>query len=178
MKRQVFFWLEKLNIHRGERKAVAVLLVILFLLFFIHTLMPATSSFDDDYYASLDEAFKKRSELLRQKEETILARYRPRQHQRGAIARDTVPKDTQVTKKRPADSTPAAVTINVNTADAKTLQRLHGIGPAYARRIIEYRQKNGTFNSYEELLKIKGIGKKRLEKLLPFIQLKEPTENK
>lgn len=140
--------------------------------------MPATSSFDDDYYASLDEAFKKRSELLRQKEETILARYRPRQHQRGVIVRDTVPEDTSQVAKHPADSTPAAVTINVNTADAKTLQRLHGIGPAYARRIIEYRQKNGTFNSYEELLKIKGIGKKRLEKLLPFIQLKEPTENK
>jgi competence protein ComEA len=61
--------------------------------------------------------------------------------------------------------------INVNAADAATLQKLPGIGPAYAERIVQYRQQNGSFQTKEELLKIKGIGKKRLANIKPFIKL-------
>ena len=59
--------------------------------------------------------------------------------------------------------------INVNTADLATLQLLPGIGATYANRIIEYREEHGGFNSSEELLNIKGIGEKRLEKIRPLI---------
>ena len=54
--------------------------------------------------------------------------------------------------------------VNINTADAKTLAKeLDGIGPAKAQAIVEYRQKNGTFRSAEDLLKVEGIGPKVLE---------------
>lgn len=59
--------------------------------------------------------------------------------------------------------------INVNTADQATLQLLPGIGATYARRIIEYREQNGSFSSSGELLKIKGIGEKRLQRIRPLI---------
>jgi competence protein ComEA len=49
--------------------------------------------------------------------------------------------------------------VNINTADAKTLAKeLDGIGPAKAQAIVEYRQKNGSFKSAEDLLKVEGIG--------------------
>ena len=59
--------------------------------------------------------------------------------------------------------------INVNTADQATLQLLPGIGATYARRIVEYREQNGSFSSSDELLKIKGIGEKRLQRIRPLI---------
>ncbi len=61
--------------------------------------------------------------------------------------------------------------ININTADQATLQLLPGIGKTYASRIIEYRSSNNGFSSIEELLKIKGIGTKRLAKIRPLITI-------
>lgn len=53
--------------------------------------------------------------------------------------------------------------IDINTAGAEQLTELKGIGPAIAQRIIEYREKNGSFASAEQLLEVKGIGPKTLE---------------
>ena len=52
--------------------------------------------------------------------------------------------------------------VNVNTATFEELQQIPGIGPSYAKRIIEYRNAFGPFRGPEDLLDIKGIGKKKL----------------
>ena len=50
-------------------------------------------------------------------------------------------------------------TVNINTADAKTLAKvLKGIGPGRAATIIAYRESNGKFYSPEELMSVRGIG--------------------
>lgn len=59
--------------------------------------------------------------------------------------------------------------ININTASIKQLKKLPGIGPTLAKRIVEFRNQNSPFSSSVELLKVKGIGKRKLEKLLPHI---------
>ena len=46
--------------------------------------------------------------------------------------------------------------VNVNTASPAELEALPGIGPAKAKAIVEYRQKNGAFKSVEELNKLKA----------------------
>jgi competence protein ComEA len=58
----------------------------------------------------------------------------------------------------------AAEPVNINTADAQTLETLAGIGEKRAEAIIEYRSKHGPFVSVEDLLKVKGIGVKTLDK--------------
>jgi len=54
--------------------------------------------------------------------------------------------------------------ININQADAKALTTLKGIGKDRAVKIVEYREKNGPFEKIEDLMKVKGIGKKLFEK--------------
>ena len=53
--------------------------------------------------------------------------------------------------------------ININQADAKTLATLKGIGKDRAVKIIEYREQNGPFQKVEDIMKVKGIGKKIFE---------------
>ncbi|MFH1910177.1 MAG: ComEA family DNA-binding protein [bacterium] len=59
--------------------------------------------------------------------------------------------------------------VNLNSASSSQLDGLPGIGPAYAQRIIEYREANGGFKSIEEIENVKGIGPKTFEKLRDLI---------
>jgi len=54
--------------------------------------------------------------------------------------------------------------VNINSASAKALQKVDGIGAKTAAKIVAYREEHGAFKNVDELLKIKGIGKKKLEK--------------
>jgi competence ComEA-like helix-hairpin-helix protein len=67
---------------------------------------------------------------------------------------------------------PARNSIDINTATKSQLMNLPGIGASFAERIIEYRKIHGAFASANDLSNIKGIGKKKLEKLRPFVRVK------
>ena len=67
----------------------------------------------------------------------------------------------------PASAAPAspAEKVNINTADAPELDKLPGIGPAMAAKIVEWRNANGQFQSGEDLKQVKGIGESKYQKL-------------
>ncbi len=74
---------------------------------------------------------------------------------------------------RPAGESPVAV--NVNTATAADLERLPGVGPVLARRIVEHREARGLFRRLDDLLEVEGIGPKFLRRLEPLLRLDEGT---
>lgn len=53
--------------------------------------------------------------------------------------------------------------VNINGATLTQLQKIKGIGPVLAQNIIDYRNRNGNFRNYRDVLKVKGIGEKKLE---------------
>lgn len=69
-------------------------------------------------------------------------------------------------------SHPEDGTINVNTAGVPELQRLPGVGPLLAERIVSYRQAVGNFNAPEQLLDVKGMSEEKFGALQPFVRVK------
>lgn len=68
-------------------------------------------------------------------------------------------------------TTPGQGTVNINTAGLNELQRLPGVGPSTAQKIIDYRTQNGRFNAVDELDEVKGIGPAKLAKMRPFVTI-------
>jgi competence protein ComEA len=67
---------------------------------------------------------------------------------------------------------PAAHSIDLNSATAQQLEELPGIGPTRADAILEFRKKSGPFRSVNDLLVVRGISRKELEKIRLYIVVK------
>ena len=78
-----------------------------------------------------------------------------------------VPKVGEEATEIPAGATSKEATkegkVNINTATVEELKTLKGVGEKKAEAIIEYRKKNGSFQTKEDLMKVRGIGKKLFE---------------
>lgn len=61
--------------------------------------------------------------------------------------------------------------ININTATKADLEKLPGIGPTIAERIINYREQNGPFKAIEEIKNVQGIGDKKFEAMKDLISV-------
>lgn len=62
--------------------------------------------------------------------------------------------------------------VNINTANQSELEKLPGIGPAIASKIIEYRQQNGKFENIEDLQNVKGIGDAKFGNIKEYVVVK------
>ena len=61
--------------------------------------------------------------------------------------------------------------VDINHGSVEELQRLPGIGPVLAERIIQYRREHGKFGSIRDIQNVKGIGEKRFAQLEPHIHI-------
>ena len=59
--------------------------------------------------------------------------------------------------------------ININEADIYELDELYGIGEGFAKRIVEYRTKNGNFETIQDIMKVSGIGEETFNGIKDYI---------
>lgn len=71
----------------------------------------------------------------------------------------------------PQETAKIANQTNVNTASAAELEKLPGIGKKSAEAIVAYRTEKGKFKTLKDLLKVKGVGKKTVEKIQNLVSL-------
>ena len=78
------------------------------------------------------------------------------------------------TSRAPVEAASRELTgvIELNSAAPASLQRLPGVGPATAAKIVEHRNRSGAFRRPEDLLEVKGIGPKKFDRLRQFIIVK------
>lgn len=183
MRRYLFFLAERLEISKSERIAVIVLLIITVLLSANYYLTEPAFNADPVYYAELEQMFRLKSAEREAERDAIFARYTPETE--TELILEPMPVTQFVYGRGGQDEAEGAgspVTptdpekVNINTATAEELTRLPGIGPAYAERIVAWREENGRFTRIEQLLEIRGIGEKRLENLKPYIALGDPGD--
>lgn len=62
--------------------------------------------------------------------------------------------------------------ININSADESQLETISGVGPSTAKKIIDYREKEGKFSSIEDIKNVSGIGDKKFESMKDSIDVK------
>src|SRR5260370_21772277 len=77
-----------------------------------------------------------------------------------------------------AKKKPPAKPVNINTATSEELQLVPGIGPATAEKILQMRKSYGAFKSVDDLLAIRGLGPKRLEKMRKYLTVGKPAATK
>jgi competence protein ComEA len=68
--------------------------------------------------------------------------------------------------------------VNINTATSEELQQVPGIGPATAEKILQMRKSYDAFKSVDDLLAIRGLGPKRLEKMRKYLTVGKPAAAK
>jgi len=68
--------------------------------------------------------------------------------------------------------------VNINTTTIEQLQQVKCLGPKTAAAIVEYRKEHGVFEDVDDLLKVKGIGVKKLKKIKDDLTIgKEKHDN-
>lgn len=80
----------------------------------------------------------------------------------------------EVPSQKEADIPQMRELIDINSATAKEFERLSGIGPQIAGRIVAYREKNGAFKRVDDITKVRGIGPKTLNRLRPHLTTSTP----
>jgi len=77
-----------------------------------------------------------------------------------------------------AKKKPPLKPVNINTANSEELQQVPGIGPATAEKILQMRKSYGAFKSVDDLLAIRGLGEKRLDKMRKYLTVGKPSPSK
>ncbi|MCU0373148.1 MAG: helix-hairpin-helix domain-containing protein [Ignavibacteria bacterium] len=162
--------LQKISFTHNESKVIifsAVLLLSGLLINFIsgkQAEFKAPESFNSDvkfrgYYNSRTSSGI--NIITTEAEETII---------KNEIAADSLKTESKKKKTSKEDKL-AGIQININTASKEQLIMLPGVGESTADKIIMYRENHNGFRKIEDIMKIKGIGKKKFEKLKPYIKV-------
>lgn len=129
----------------------------------------------DQPTAENDARQSRQKVFLEKKEDSV---YRSRRMQRPPYPQQRTSRQQQLSSDthilyspRPVVPTRLPLVVELNGADTTTLQLLHGIGPAFARRIVKYRERLGGYVSTSQLLEVYGFTPDLLAHIAPHLQL-------
>jgi competence protein ComEA len=121
-------------------------------------------------YKSTETVFDESHALGFVHESLLRATEPPREANPLSISDLDVSADPAVASDRqPSAASRSGSAVDINTANQAELESLPRIGPVLAARILEYRDQNGPFKRIEDLVRVKGIGDKTLERLRPYV---------
>jgi len=141
---------------RAEQRGISVLLAILTALIIANMVIPARTAVTESDFADFEKeiiAFEKEMKKAAEKERIASKSNNYKSNYYSPYKGDTVSKSRQ----KPFIS----FTIELNSTDTLELQRLKGIGPAFARRIISYRDRLGGFYMKSQILEVFGMDSSR-----------------
>ncbi|MDR2804163.1 MAG: RNA-binding transcriptional accessory protein [Dysgonamonadaceae bacterium] len=98
----------------------------------------------------------------------------------GQYQHDVNPAELKNSLDQTVENCVNQVGVNLNTASVHLLTYVSGLGPSLAKNIVEYRTKNGPFQSRKELLKVPRLGEKAYEQAAGFLRIpgaKNPLDN-
>lgn len=140
-----------------------VLAAILAIIFFYKQEVPERVPNDTVYSQN-------RAELEKMEDSVYRSRQRQKSHYRRPT--DTATHETTTFySSDPPTPTRQPLIVELNSADTTTLMLLHGIGPAFARRIVKYRDRLGGFTSTHQLLEVYGFTPDLLDHIAPHLRL-------
>jgi len=146
---------------RGQWRGYAILTLLLLALLAIFLFLPRKAdnkASSDDMAMFKQSVLQYKSELTTVKDSSSHRHYRPSRHyNKHDWHHDTQTYTQQYSPKRK----PERPSVEINTADTAELQLLRGIGPAFARRIVNYREKLGGFVRPDQLLEVYGMDNER-----------------
>ncbi len=89
------------------------------------------------------------------------------------VAPETTKISPDSMRQAPKDNRPAnpSIILDINTASAEDWQRLRGIGPAYSRRIVNFREKLGGFYAINQITETYGLPDSIFQQIQPFLKL-------
>ena len=174
--------IRKLSFTQAELKTILFISVIIIAGFSIKYVKHLYSEDKPYNYSSADLSFKSGAEkysalqdtgtvinLTEQGNDTLTETELRELKEKIRSAEDSVNSEIQKDKKGKKESALEGKTININNATKEELIALPGIGEAMAERIINYRNDHNGFKKTEDIMKVKGIGKKKYEKLKNYI---------
>lgn len=156
--------------------AMLLLVILAIKLFSSERVEPVAGS---DSVRPREEAFLEKLEdsVYRSRSAVQGERRRP-QEARKAERKAPVSERQSWYSSEPPVPTRRALTVELNSADTTTLQLLHGVGPAFARRIVRYRERLGGFVSTEQLLEVYGFTPELLAHIAPHLTLDSTHRNR
>ncbi len=171
--------LQKLHFTKSETRIILLLIIVLvsglLLKLTKNFLIPGTDSFD---YSKADRVFGNYvnrlsafgTDSLNNNDSTgILPDGNETTGNNGKLPDSTGKIEGKKNRKGSKEEKLKGRVININSAPKEELMLLPGIGESTAEKILMYRKEHNGFRKIEDIQKIKGIGKKKFEKLKPYI---------
>ena len=163
------------NPTRGQWRGYAVLSGVLLVALLLVILLPKRSGTQPEHKQSvLNEAIERYGDTIVEQS----SKERKAYHKQRKRANSRQNYEKQQMSYAHEYRRPERVTVELNSADTLDLQQLYGIGPAFARRIVKYRQLLGGFVNKEQLLEVYGMDEERYNGFVGQVTVDSTLVNK